>query len=258
MPFDVATLTNLEEALSGCYKYHSQLDSFLSRSGVPSEIIAKARAAADIKYQNKDSAFARAPKRVVVKELIIIVSELGDSGDRMFADVITGLNRVSFPDANPESLAAIERLRQQVATDRQEAQRIREERRLAEIEKGELERKAKEAAYVSDEQVRVNFKDRFISLMAEANAQTRGYLFESFLNEFFDYEQLAPRGSFKITGEQIDGSFQWRNRTNFLEAKWVKTPVAGADFGAFYTKLKGKRLILEVCMFQSMVIRLRQ
>jgi hypothetical protein len=41
-------------------------------------------------------------------------------------------------------------------------------------------------------------------------------------------------------GEQIDGSFSWRGRTYLTEAKWVKEPVAGAEFGAFIYKIEGK------------------
>ena len=54
------------------------------------------------------------------------------------------------------------------------------------------------------------------------------------------FEGLSPRGSFKIVGEQIDGSFAWLSRTHLVEAKWVKEPVAGAEFGAFLYKVQGK------------------
>ena len=54
------------------------------------------------------------------------------------------------------------------------------------------------------------------------------------------FEGLSPRGSFKIVGEQIDGSFAWSSRTHLVEAKWVKGPVGGAEFGAFFYKVQGK------------------
>jgi len=38
--------------------------------------------------------------------------------------------------------------------------------------------------------------------------QQRGFAFERFLNDLFELFQLAPRRSFRLVGEQIDGSFQ--------------------------------------------------
>lgn len=38
-------------------------------------------------------------------------------------------------------------------------------------------------------------------------AQQRGFAFEKFLSNLFHHHDLAPRGSFRLVGEQIDGSF---------------------------------------------------
>jgi len=54
----------------------------------------------------------------------------------------------------------------------------------------------------------------------------RGYAFEKFLVELFYVYGLAPRGSFRLTGEQIDGSFEHDGQTYLLEAKWQNAPVA--------------------------------
>jgi hypothetical protein len=79
-----------------------------------------------------------------------------------------------------------------------------------------------------------------LTLNEHRDHQQRGYAFERFLNDFFEFERLSPRGSFRLIGEQIDGSFAWANRTHLVEAKWVKEPVAGAEFGAFIYKIAGK------------------
>ncbi|RWO88374.1 hypothetical protein [Mesorhizobium sp.] len=50
--------------------------------------------------------------------------------------------------------------------------------------------------------------------------QPRGYAFEKFLHDLFAAYNLAPRGSFRLTGEQIDGSFALEGETYLLEAKW--------------------------------------
>src|SRR5271168_4039498 len=50
--------------------------------------------------------------------------------------------------------------------------------------------------------------------------QERGYAFERFLNQVFELYQLAPRSSFRLVGEQIDGSFQLGHDVYLVEAKW--------------------------------------
>ncbi len=89
---------------------------------------------------------------------------------------------------------------------------------------------------VTREQLHIMLND----LRAISDPQKRGYELESFLNELFALEGLRPRGPFRMTGEQIDGSFVWRNRTHLLEAKWTKLLAGGAQFGAFRFKLDGK------------------
>lgn len=44
--------------------------------------------------------------------------------------------------------------------------------------------------------------------LTSLEAHKRGFALEKFLNEMFAAYNLEPRGSFRIVGEQIDGSFQ--------------------------------------------------
>jgi hypothetical protein len=55
--------------------------------------------------------------------------------------------------------------------------------------------------------------------------QERGYAFEKYLKSLFEAFSLQPRGSFRTTGEQIDGSFILRDECYLLEAKWTSKPV---------------------------------
>lgn len=89
-------------------------------------------------------------------------------------------------------------------------------------------------------QARELLRLRLIELESQTDPRARGYSLEKFLNDLFALEGLQPRGSFKLTGEQIDGSFVWRDRTYLLEAKWTQQPTSGSDFGAFIFKLEGK------------------
>lgn len=70
--------------------------------------------------------------------------------------------------------------------------------------------------------------------------QRRGYEFERFLKELFDAYGMTARASFRITGEQIDGSFVLHNETYLLEAKWQNAPTGAADLHTFEGKLGEK------------------
>lgn len=68
----------------------------------------------------------------------------------------------------------------------------------------------------------------------------RGFAFEKFMKNLFTIENLDPRASFRIVGEQIDGSFEFENNTYLLEAKWQDKLTAQDDLLVFYGKLSGK------------------
>jgi hypothetical protein len=50
----------------------------------------------------------------------------------------------------------------------------------------------------------------------------------------------APRASFRVVGEQIDGSFELSGETYLLEAKWKGLPVGASDLHAFHGKVVDK------------------
>lgn len=75
-------------------------------------------------------------------------------------------------------------------------------------------------------------KEQLIEL-AKLDPQPRGYAFEKFLSNLFFAFNLAPRGSFRIVGEQIDGSFKLDHETFLLEAKWEKKPIDAATLRSF-------------------------
>src|ERR1700722_9763873 len=65
--------------------------------------------------------------------------------------------------------------------------------------------------------------------ITKLDPQTRGVRFEGFLNELFAGFGLAPRGAFRIVGEQIDGSFRLQGHTYLVEAKWHGPRIGFAD-----------------------------
>jgi hypothetical protein len=84
-----------------------------------------------------------------------------------------------------------------------------------------------------------SLRDRLLQLtLLEPHA--RGYAFERFLRELFDANGLAARASFRLVGEQIDGSFELSAETYLLEAKWQGPPIGAAELHAFNGKVEEK------------------
>jgi len=80
----------------------------------------------------------------------------------------------------------------------------------------------------------------FYKLVATKDARRRGILFQEFLYELFKAYDLNPRGSFRITGEQLDGAFEFDMTQFLLEAKWEKDPVGAEALDFFSRKVERK------------------
>ncbi|MGH0257469.1 restriction endonuclease [Sinorhizobium meliloti] len=76
--------------------------------------------------------------------------------------------------------------------------------------------------------------------ITKLDPQARGLRFEGFLNELFAGFGLAPRGAFRLVGEQIDGSFKLQGQTYLVEAKWHGPQIGFADLMTFSGKVAGK------------------
>ncbi len=76
--------------------------------------------------------------------------------------------------------------------------------------------------------------------ISKLEPQQRGLRFEGFLNELFAAYELAPRNAFRLTGEQIDGSFRLDGQTYLVEAKWHRPQIGFADLMTFSGKVGGK------------------
>ena len=68
----------------------------------------------------------------------------------------------------------------------------------------------------------------------------RGFAFEKFLKEVFDAYGMAARASFRLKGEQIDGSFALGEQTYLLEARWRSGQVGAETLRAFNAKVEDK------------------
>ena len=70
--------------------------------------------------------------------------------------------------------------------------------------------------------------------------QARGYAFETFLKDVFDVYGMSARASFRLRGEQIDGSFALGEQIYLLEARWRNARVDVATLRAFNGKVEEK------------------
>lgn len=131
-------------------------------------------------------------------------------------------NRVeeSIPDAEEEFYRLIERLG---------GARHDTKKRAAEPQ----------AATNIDPSIATALKSRLVEV-SRLEPQARGYAYEGFLKELFDANGLAARASFRLVGEQIDGSFQLDAETYLLEAKWTSPPVGAAELRSFNAKVEEK------------------
>ena len=70
--------------------------------------------------------------------------------------------------------------------------------------------------------------------------QERGFAFEKYLHSLFESNGLEPRGSFRVVGEQIDGSFLLFNEVYLMEAKWTSKKIDKGDLVIFNEKVSSK------------------
>ncbi|MGH7035108.1 MAG: restriction endonuclease [Stellaceae bacterium] len=84
-----------------------------------------------------------------------------------------------------------------------------------------------------------HFKLQLVEL-GRVEAHRRGIQFERFLADLFAEFELAPKGSIRLVGEQIDGSFELGGATYLLEAKWHNDRIGNGDLLTFSGKVARK------------------
>jgi hypothetical protein len=67
----------------------------------------------------------------------------------------------------------------------------------------------------------------------------RGYALEKFLYDLFDAYRFNPRPSFRIVGEQIDGSIEFGHEVYLIEAKWQSEPIVQGDLAVLDSRVSG-------------------
>ena len=221
----------LKDALAAAFWFKEDLRRFLS-SAVDDQ-----RLLAGIDWEGNY-------KRVSVNEF---VDRMARNQDRHLDQLVRLMVDVASLDEFPrlaraedaelktqEAKAAVERLgRHTKPYEEQLLEQERERERIA-TSRNDAER----ARSLSGQLATLN--DRFHELHAMDDPHRRGTAFEVFLRDLFKLFDLDPRAAFRITGEQIDGSFVLRDVHFLLEAKWEKTPADRATLDAFAAKVRAK------------------
>jgi len=88
-----------------------------------------------------------------------------------------------------------------------------------------------------------DLKQRLLELSGQLDRPQAGLALESLLADLFALARLAPRGSFQLVGEQIDGSCLLDDQVYLVEAKWTKDPIGQSELLVFHGKVSAKSSI---------------
>ncbi|MCX6379666.1 MAG: restriction endonuclease [Armatimonadetes bacterium] len=86
-------------------------------------------------------------------------------------------------------------------------------------------------------------KGHFDELSSMVDRSKAGLSLEKLLVQLFKAYGLEPRNPFRVTGEQIDGSFEFEHNYYLIEAKWERNRLPVADLVVFGAKIAGKSAI---------------
>jgi hypothetical protein len=84
-----------------------------------------------------------------------------------------------------------------------------------------------------------------------ASLRQRGYRLEALICDLLRADDLDSRTSYRIKGEQIDGSFSLDGKIFLIEAKWHRDQLPASALYEFKGKIDGK-LVGTVGIFLSM------
>lgn len=230
-------ITVLKDALSTIFWEKKDLRAFLISSIGQRELINSYNWADQTKYQT-------------ISELIDTLVEQEACYQNDLLKLISDVSKIQdFSHLNKysDSSKLIEKARINVLILKNKSKEIIEESQK------DIERISKIKTKLQNESnynLKINeFYHKYIELTRCSNPQERGYLFETFLNDLFNFD-LHPRGAFKIEGEQLDGAFTHDNQDYLLEAKWTNKPTGRDQLDIFNSKI-GRKLKNTLGLFIS-------
>lgn len=227
----VQTLLALKEALATIFWTKKDLRQFIELTIENSLIVSTIDWAENTKFESVSQLIDRMAKKqdiyqTDILKLIQEATNFSDFGHLKYWD--------DSEDKIKKAKAAVDKLRNQTKGYFDSI----EELKKAEKARAATQEKIKES--INYQQRLDELKQRFFQIAINDNHQARGHQLEKFLNDLFIFFDLDPKSSFKITGEQIDGSFTFDNTDYLLEAKWQKKLIDAQDLYGFGGKIQGK------------------
>ncbi len=227
----VNTLLALKDALTHIFWTKKDLRQFIELTLENSLIVSTIDWAENTKLESVSQLIDRMAKRqdIYQTDLLKLIQETGNINDfshlKLWDDSETKIKKAK---------AAVEKLRTQ---SKGYFDTIEE---LKKVEQARATNQAKIKESITYQQRLDELKTKFFEIAINDNHQNRGHQLEKFLNELFLFFDLDPKSSFKITGEQIDGSFTFDNTDYLLEAKWQKKQIDAQELYGFGGKIQGK------------------
>lgn len=217
-----AAINCLKEALTSAYWYKSDLRSFLT--GCLSDASLLSRLNWDDYKRNIVGnlvGFMVRNEQEYQGDLLRLMSETARISDFSHLEKLEdGRSKAQ------EARRAVEALRNQVSAHEEiaEAQREAEAKR----EEAREERLRRKEVQERLEAIKQEYY-RLLSL----SPQKRGYALEKLMYAVFEVFDLDPKASFRIEGEQIDGSFSFEGTDYLFEAKWEDKPTERGSLDKF-------------------------
>jgi hypothetical protein len=213
LPQDIANL--LAVAIRDVLWFKDNVRSFLRGCGVDSGLLAE---------MPSDSATIK-----LVHHVLNRLGSLGKAGENPVKQMLTRMyywkDIHTIPaERKDKALASLKEL-QKAYKQYLEQQRFQEEQERR-MHDDRVERTTMKAL---DHQKLQAFRDEFDRIIAETNPQTRGNRYQDLMNKIFDYYAEESRGSFKRTGEQIDGLFYFDKHWWYVEVRWQEEKTQAAD-----------------------------
>jgi hypothetical protein len=166
-----------------------------------------------------------------------------DRFDKLICEIVKQAVAYRSNKPNPLTRQEVERLNQLLSMLLVRVPELNDEGFLSALAASSEQAPARPAPIQSVKKVEDSRYQSFSQKLLELTSllpQPRGFAFERFLHDLFLEFELAPRGAFRLIGEQIDGSFVLHHETFLLEAKWQNEKTGSADLRAFAGKVSDK------------------
>ncbi|MCR4329586.1 MAG: hypothetical protein NUV65_03495 [Candidatus Roizmanbacteria bacterium] len=181
-------------------------------------------------------------KSRMIDVMFLNLSKRSDNGATQFKSVIE--NIVDWTDFGShwfqngsldpkEAKTSIERLKKILG------EKTEKDLEIQEIKERQLRLKKQQDKKLAFQSLNNDFVE--LCKMAE-HTQKRGYKLEKLLVALFDYFDIEVYKSFKLLGEQIDGSFKFDGQNYTFEAKWQDQVSAVNSLYAFTMKIETNNL----------------